>query len=86
MLPNNLGVIKYKNGDMFIGEFIDGNINGSGILYIAESNSIYVGDKFNTENYEWLDGLNLNLEIILFSISQKYLNSPNIVPMMIKRT
>ena len=38
MLPNNLGVIKYKNGDMFIGEFIDGNINGSGI--IAESNSV----------------------------------------------
>ena len=61
MLPNNLGVIKYKNGDMFIGEFIDGNINGSGILYIAESNSVYVGDKFNTENYEWLDGLNLTM-------------------------
>ena len=61
MLPNNLGVIKYKSGDMFIGEFIDGNINGSGILYIAESNSIYVGDKFNTDNFEWLNGLNLTM-------------------------
>tara|TARA_B100001093_G_scaffold239990_1_gene229813 strand:- start:258 stop:1763 length:1506 start_codon:yes stop_codon:yes gene_type:complete len=60
-LPNNLGVIKYKSGDMFIGEFIDGNINGSGILYIAESNSIYVGDKFNTDKFEWLNGLNLTM-------------------------
>ena len=60
-LPHNLGVIKYKNGDMFIGEFINGNINGSGILYLADSDSVYVGDKFHTDNLEWFDGLNLTM-------------------------
>ena len=60
-LPHNLGVIKYKSGDMFIGEFINGNINGSGILYLADSDSVYVGDKFHTDNLEWFDGLNLTM-------------------------
>ena len=60
-LPHNLGVLKYKNGDRFIGEFINGNIDGSGILYLADSNSVYVGDKFYTENFEWFNELNLTM-------------------------
>ena len=60
-LPHNLGVVKYKNGDMFIGEFINGNINGSGILYLADSNSVYIGDKFHTDNFEWINGLNVTM-------------------------
>tara|TARA_B100001057_G_C22794908_1_gene929180 strand:+ start:147 stop:1706 length:1560 start_codon:yes stop_codon:yes gene_type:complete len=77
-LPHNLGVLKYKNGNMFIGEFINGNINGSGILYLADTNSVYVGDKFQTENLEWKSGVNLTMSGNCSLWSGRNYNGPNV--------
>lgn len=44
---NNKKIVKFKNNDIFEGQFKDGLKNGRGIYYWASSGDVYEGDWLN---------------------------------------